>query len=258
MPGDVSHLETCSDWPVAAVILCMSPTYRCYLECIAHAISTPAATQPVLQQQQRLDMQPGLDGSTCQDASSSIQVLQFRTAAISNSQQILQLATFLQAQEQQAAAVADMAEQYAAWGDATRAAAATHYVQCLALCVAAVSQPTAISGSSSSRRWVQDILIRVVPAAVDVHLSLVSLWTCSIFYFLFPLFCFFNLLSILTFLLFLLFCCASLSFFPGATNGQRHWPVTSTKVIVCTLFGCSVPPMPHIASLLWPLNPPHS
>lgn len=95
--------------------------------------------------------------------------MQHRSAAIINSQHILQLATILQVPQQQAAAAADTAEQYAAAGDL--AAAKECYAQCLQTCSAAVNRHTA--GSSGSNRWVLEVLARVIPPAVDVQIALV-------------------------------------------------------------------------------------
>eukprot|EP00775_Hariotina_reticulata_P004566 gene4566-4821_t len=77
---------------------------------------------------------------------------------------LLDLSKQLQDSAAQAAAAAEVAQQYESAGDATKAAAS--YAECLAACTAASA------AGHGKEQWLLRLLVQHVPAAVDVHLQL--------------------------------------------------------------------------------------
>lgn len=99
-------------------------------------------------------------------SSSSKQQLQAQGPLL-NSLRLLELSKQLQDLAAQVAAAAEVAQQYEFAGDATKAAAS--YAELLAACTAASA------AGHGKEQWLLQLLVQHVPAAVDVHLQLVSL-----------------------------------------------------------------------------------
>jgi hypothetical protein len=86
---------------------------------------------------------------------------------------MLQLAAALSDHQQQAQAAADLAALHAAAGDAS--SACRMYAECMQACSAAVAGvDDCVSSPGSSCSWVPELLLAVVPAAVDAHLAQVG------------------------------------------------------------------------------------
>jgi hypothetical protein len=100
-------------------------------------------------------------------------VQQQQAACIANIKRMLQLAVALSDYQQQAQAAADLAALYAAAADAS--STCSMYGKCLQACSAAVAAGGAAGGSCS---WVPELLIAVVPAAVDAYLAEVMECSC--------------------------------------------------------------------------------
>jgi hypothetical protein len=91
---------------------------------------------------------------------------------MANSQRMLQLAAALSDHKQQAQIAAELAALYVAAAEPSRAC--EMYAECMQACSAAVAAVGDNDASSSCCSWVPELLIAVVPAAVDANLAQVG------------------------------------------------------------------------------------
>jgi hypothetical protein len=118
--------------------------------------------------QQQVALAPGSSSNNVHSTDSSSTNVQAQAhGLLLNGLRLLELAKQLQDYAAQAAAAAEVAQQYESAGDASSAAAS--YVECLAAC------STACAAGQGREQWLLQLLVRHVPPAVDVHLQLVSL-----------------------------------------------------------------------------------